>query len=167
MKRYCTIITLALMSCLFAYVVYRTDRTIVNILLDHITSGKASPVRTWLRSHISLPEWCIYSLPEALWVFSAALVSRRLYAVIGEKRFYLSWMPLVYAVLLEFLQLAHVMPGSFDIMDLGLALLFSLYAHYGIRCPLPQQHVFGLLNYRTFFLVYVYALVFLSHVHIG
>lgn len=166
MKRYCTIITIALLSCLFIYIVYRSEKTVINIVLDYISGHRAPAIRRMVRHHFLLPDWVIYCLPEGLWVFSATLISRHLYCFPGRAKFYLSWLPVIYAVLLEFLQLLHIMPGRFDWTDLFISVLFSLWATYFIRCPLPQQHVFRSFNYRTIFLVYIYAIVMLSHVHV-
>ena len=166
MKRYCAIISLALLTGLLLYLVYRTDRTIVNILLDKLTHGRSHDIRIILRKKIPLPGFIIFSLPEGLWVFSATLVSKHLYCGIKGVRLHLSWLPLFYAVLLEGLQWLHLMPGRFDIMDLSLSALFTIWALKGINCPLPEQDVFRQVNYRTFSLVYIYGIVFLSHVSV-
>jgi hypothetical protein len=166
MKRYCTIISLALFAGLFVYLFYRTQHTIVNIILDKLSQGHALAAIFYIRKHFSLPEFVIYSLPEALWVFAATLVSKHLFIKLGKRNFHLAWTPLCYAVSLEFLQLFHLMPGSFDWMDILPSLAFTLYAIYFIKCPLPTQQLLGKFNYRTFFFIYIYAIVFLSHVSI-
>lgn len=166
MKKYCTIISLALFASLFIYLFYRTQYTIVNIMLTSISGGQSKASILYIRNHFPLPGFVIYSLPEALWVFAATLVSRHLFLKFNGKNFHLAWMPLSYAISLEFLQLLRLMPGSFDLMDILLSLAFTLHAVYFIKCPLPTQQLLGKFNYRTFFFIYIYAIVFLSHVSI-
>jgi hypothetical protein len=166
MKKYCTIISLALFSGLFIYLVFRTQHTVVNILLNKLTAGHALPTILLIRKHCPLPSFIIYSLPEGLWVFAATLVSKHLFINIGKRTLHCAWLPLCYAVLLELLQRIHLMPGSFDLMDILLPLVFTLYGVYCIKCPLPIQYLLRKFNYRTFFFIYIYAIVFLSHVSI-
>jgi len=166
MKRYCTIISLALFTSLFIYLFYRTQHTVVNIMLNKLSHGQAVTSIHYIRDHFPLPVFLIYSLPEALWVFAATLVSKQLFIKFRERNFHLAWAPLSYAISLEFLQLFHLMPGSFDWMDISLSLGFTLYAVRFIKCPLPAQQLLGKFNYRTFFFIYIYAIVFLSHVSI-
>ncbi|KAA5537120.1 hypothetical protein F0919_05465 [Taibaiella lutea] len=166
MKRYCTIISLALFAGLFIYLFYRTQHTVVNIMLDKLSYGNALAAILYIRKHFLLPEFVIYNLPEALWVFAATLVSKHLFIKLGRKNIHLAWTPLCYAVLLEFLQLLHWMPGSFDWLDILPSFAFTLCAVYFIKCPLQTQQLLGKFNYRTFFFIYIYAIVFLSHVSI-
>lgn len=166
MKRYCTIISLALFTSLFIYLVYRTQHTVVNIMLNGLSHGQAIQAILQIRKCLALPDFIIYSLPEALWVFAATLVSKHLFIKFRKRNLHLAWVPLCYAVLLEFLQLFRLMPGRFDWMDILPSLTFTLYAVYFIKCPLPTQQLLGRFNYRTFFFIYIYAIVFLSHVSI-
>jgi hypothetical protein len=166
MKRYCAIISLALFASLFIYLFFRTQHTVVNIMLAKLSHGHTLAAILYIRKHFPLPEFAIYSLPEALWVFAATLVSRHLFIQFGKQNFHLAWSPLCYAVSLEFLQLFHLMPGSFDRMDVLTSAAFTLFAVYFIKCPLPTQQLLGKFNYRTFFFIYIYAIVFLSHVSI-
>lgn len=164
MKKYCTIISLALFSSLFVYLVYRTQHTVVNIMLSKLSHGKSIQTIVAIRHLIPLSSFMIYSLPEALWVFAATLVCKHLYVKIRNQSFHLVWTPFFYAVSLEFLQLLKITPGKFDVMDMLPSLVLSLYAIYFIKCPLPAQQLLRKFNYRTFFFIYIYAIVFLSHV---
>lgn len=164
MKKYCTIISLALFGSLFVYLVYRTPHTVVNIMLTGLSHGRWSETITALRNHIPASPFVIYSLPEALWVFAATLVCKHLYFKIKTHNLHLAWTPFFYAVSLEFLQLLKITRGHFDVMDILPSFLFSLYAIYFIKCPLPTQQLLSRINYRTFFFIYIYAIVFLSHV---
>ena len=166
MKRYCTIISLALFASLFIYLVYRTEHTVVNIMLNTISNGKAIKTILYLRAHFPLPDLMIYSLPEALCVFAATLVSKHLYLKYRQRNIHLAWAPLCYAVVLELLQLLHWMPGSFDWLDILLSSALTLVAISFIKCPLPIQYLLRRFNYRTFFFIYIYAIVFLSHVSV-
>lgn len=164
MKRYCIIISMALLTGLFIYLCYRSPDTVVNILLHRISNGNGARRTQWIRDHIPLPGFVIYSLPEGLWVMAATMISRRLYCKLGEIRWHLSWLPLGYAVLLEFLQLLRLMPGRFDPADIACASLLALWAIKKVHCPLPPQDFFRKINYRTLSFIYVHAIVFLSHV---
>lgn len=166
MKRYCTIISLALFTSLFIYLVYRTQHTVVNIMLNTLSHGTAIETILYIRSNFPLPDFIVYSLPEALWVFAATLVSKHLYLKYGKGIIHLAWAPLCYAILLELLQLLHWMPGSFDWLDILLSSGFTIIAIAFIKCPLPIQYLLQKFNYRTFFFIYIYAIVFLSHVSV-
>lgn len=164
MKRYCTIISLSLFFGLFVYIIFRSQHTIVNIMLNTLTNEEASPIIIVIRKHCPLPDFAIYSLPEGLWALAATLVSKHLFIRLLNKQIHLAWMPLCYSVSLELLQLFHIMRGRFDVMDILWSFFFTLIGIYIIKCPLPIQYLFRKFNYRTFFFVYIYAIVFLSHV---
>lgn len=166
MKKYCTIISLALFFGLFVYLVFRSQHTIVNILLNKLTNGNAMPIICDIRQHFLLPKFMIYSLPEGLWALAATLVSKRLFLRTKRGSLHLAWVPLIYCISLEILQLFGWMPGSFDFMDILFPLVLTIYGIYFIKCPLPIQYLLQRFNYRTFFFVYIYAIVFLSHVSI-
>lgn len=66
----------------------------------------------------NIPDWVLYSLPDAAWLSSGFL----LYAVIwsgsrcGARHFWV-WVPPFLAVTGEFGQLFRVVPGTFDVTD--------------------------------------------------
>lgn len=164
MKRYYLLISLSLLTGLFIYIFYRTEHTVINILLHKLSRGSLHQFRIGLRAHLKLPASVVFSLPEGLWVFAATLTSKHLYCIVYKKRIHLSWLPMSYAVLLECLQLMHIMPGRFDVLDLFFSLCLGLWALRKIECPLPPQYLSRQFNYRTLSVVYIYAIVFLSHV---
>lgn len=65
-----------------------------------------------------IPEWVKYSLPDGLWVLSYMLFMN----IIWDNRttigyFWIFCLPII-ALLSEFGQLFHIVPGTFDAMDL-------------------------------------------------
>ncbi|RYZ31252.1 MAG: hypothetical protein EOP49_39285, partial [Sphingobacteriales bacterium] len=142
MKRYYAIAASALLLALFLYLFYRTEKTLVNIMLREIVGmARAHGIRQFVVQHLPLPEWMVYSLPGALWVFAATLLSRQLYLNLPNYSIPLSVLPALYAVMMEFLQLAHWLPGTFDFTDALLALAFGLLAKTAVSCPLPVQNI--------------------------
>ena len=165
MKRYYTIIVTALLAALFIYLFYRTEKTIINIMFTKLFGSSITiSLRHFFKTYLPLPDLIVYSLPGALWVFSATLISRHLYVRFRKYVVPLCIFPMLYTVLLEFLQLTHFLPGTFDYIDIILAMGFGLLARRSVKCPMPVQHIFYQYSYRTTSLVYIYGIVFLSHV---
>lgn len=164
MKKYYTTTAVALLVSLFIYIVYRSEQTVVNILLDQLTGHRAFLWKQQVRHLLPLPGYIIFSVPEGLWIFAATLISKNLYLVYRHRKFHLVHVPILYGIGLEFLQLLHIMPGRFDILDILFTLFFWLLAMLFISNPFRQQSIREQFNYRTFLLLFAYGIVFLSHV---
>jgi hypothetical protein len=111
----------------FTYILFRSDTLIMFRWFDNI--GLESIIKS-IRSSIGqskLPSWIIYSLPDALWVFSFTSFM----LIIWKDKFTyqsISWILIAPTIglLSEIGQAFHVVPGTFDITDLTLLLLASL-----------------------------------------
>ncbi len=82
-----------------------------NTLLDILNQSVAD---------LQPPEWMIYSLPDGLWALSYILII--LAQEMPHKLIWASVIPLV-GFFSELLQLAGLMPGTFDIIDLIIYIL--------------------------------------------
>ncbi len=78
----------------------------------------------WLpgNSRTPLHSWIVYSLPDGLWAFS--LVLFLLFALRG-RRFIVAALAISAALMPEFLQGIHIIPGTFDWIDVISILLFG------------------------------------------
>lgn len=163
MKKYYIAVGVALLTSLFIYLFYRTEKTVVNILFDFLTNHQMNDIRNNVRQTFPLPSFIIYSIPEGLWVFSATLLSKNIYIRIVKLNFHLGFLPFLYAILLEFVQLFHILHGHFDWMDILFSTLCWLVAFY-IPSNIKATHISLQPSSNTFKLMFVYGIVFLSHV---
>lgn len=71
-----------------------------------------------------LPNWLLYSVPDGMWIFSYVTLILAIWknCITRENIFWLIVIPLV-AVLSEFGQMAGIIPGTFDIIDVLLYVL--------------------------------------------
>ena len=75
------------------------------------------------------PAWFIYSLPQALWCFSGLCSIHAIWInnIGNHERFWIVFI-LMLPFLTEYLQLLHVIPGTFDIVDILLIVVsYCLY----------------------------------------
>ena len=76
MKKYIPILALCLSACLFIYVFYRTEKTLVNYIATALLSKEGyKGVKEIIVSVLPLKDIIIYSLPEGLWVFCITITS--------------------------------------------------------------------------------------------
>lgn len=74
-------------------------------------------------SNILLPKWVIYSLPNALWVFSGVISFQLIWQKkIKQMYFWISIFVFV-AIMFEVSQLLNIIPGVFDFIDILLILI--------------------------------------------
>ena len=150
---------------LFIYVFYRTDKTVINqLLLLVVPPGKFTASRTAVASALPLPAWMLYSLPEALWVFCAMLLSKNIFFTIGRFTINCAYIPMGFAILWELLQLTHVTKGYFDFTDLLLCATASVLALCFFRPPYAPTHLFKRFNVRSVLFFWIFGIVYLSHV---
>jgi len=71
-----------------------------------------------------LPSWFKYSLPDGLWVFSYVCLILLIWSE-SEVKKYLFWVLVIpsIAIISEFGQLANILPGTFDPVDIIFYLL--------------------------------------------
>jgi len=165
MKKEHLIISLALAISLFIYVFYRTEHTVVNkIIISFFSNDKFIELQGLIRKWLPLNEFTVYSLPEGLWVFCITLTSRHYYLKIRNIIINLFYLPLIFAVGLELLQLSHFTRGRFDIWDVFASVLFWLCAIIGFSRRLELQNIFKPLNTQSMVCLFSYVIVYLAHV---
>lgn len=114
----------------FIYLIWRTDT-----LLMFRWCGRLGvlPLVLDLRHHLSaarchLPDWALYSLPDACWVYAATCAQRLIWQRRVAPLAASIWasVPPVLAIGGELGQLAKVVPGTFCSCDLVLCLLATV-----------------------------------------
>jgi len=126
-----SIATFALFVGSLIYVFWRSETLTMFIWFKWV--GLASFVESlrnctqWLS--IYLPNWFLFSLPNALWLFSGILVFDSIWGVkqLASKLFWLSVF-LIIAIGAEVGQSLRVIPGTFDWQDIALMILASFCA---------------------------------------
>jgi len=79
----------------------------------------------------TVPAWVEYTLPDGLWMFSYCLIIGCIWDFNLKKCGALLFLLLFFAVLFEVLQYVHLLPGTFDRMDIiAYILAFSLGSIY-------------------------------------
>lgn len=165
-KKY-SLIVIPLFISLFFYVFYRTEQTVINKVIIYIVS---EPVYYNMRMAITgiLPlknSVIVYSLPEGCWVFSATLASQWLFVRIGSYVLYCVYVPLLFAVGLEWLQFFHITNGRFDIVDLGFAVFFWILANnLKPQYHFEYQNIIQPVTTKSVVCFLSYAVVYLAHV---
>ena len=156
---------LFLLVCLFIYTFYRPEGTLINILLaDMFPSDSWLNTKQLIRSVLPLNEILIYSLPGGLWVFSSTVLARKLQVHFFSKRINLEWLPLCFALWLEFWQYFGVIQGRFDIIDVLMVVVFSSFALVAYKPMQFQQQLLFSFSKRTVAFTTVFICVFMGHV---
>ena len=112
------------------YLLYRPQTLVLFRVTD--TLGLTAAIDNWrATTQAGLPEWVIYSLPNALWTVAYILITDSL--TLDEPEGYrlrtAAFIPML-GIVSEALQAAGVIPGTFDWLDLG---AYALpYLVYGI-----------------------------------
>ena len=82
-----------------------------------------------------MPKWVIYSLPDGLWMFSCTSLILNVWnnRLNKQSMVWIISMPAI-AILSEFLQLFHLIRGTFDILDIasyliGFTAAFFIYSN--------------------------------------
>jgi hypothetical protein len=158
-------IAVSLLISLFIYLFYRTEKTVVNEMLisiisfDTYAAWKANIVHL-----IPINDTIVYSLPEGLWVFCITLTSKPYYVKLRNRRIDCVFIPLVFSIGLEILQLLHITNGRFDLIDIGVSIVFWSIGNFTFGNKVAKQNILASLNLKTVICVISYAIVYLSHV---
>lgn len=165
MKKYLPFLTVSLFFCLFVYVFYRTDKTLVTQLFIALFSrAQYSFLETSIRSLLPLPEFIIYSVPEGLWVFCITVTSSFFYVEVKKKKWDLVYVPILAAIIMELFQLLHILNGRFDLMDINVSTGFWLLAIFCTRSNANKEPLFQTINGETIYCMVSYSIVYLAHV---
>jgi len=165
-KKYLPFLTVSLFFCLFIYVFYRTDKTLVTRLFIALFSREQySSLETSIRSLLPLPDFIIYSVPEGLWVFCITVTSSFFYVELKNKKWDLVYVPILAAILMELFQLVHLFNGRFDLMDINVSIGFWLLAIFCTRGNANKEPLFQTINTETIYCTVSYSIVYLAHVN--
>lgn len=106
----------------FIYILFRQDSLKMFIWFESINlSNSISELRLFtLPLSFHLPDWFLYSLPDGLWLFSYISLLLLIWGNVISKQ-NIHWVLLVplIAIFSEIGQLIKLVPGTFDIVDLG------------------------------------------------
>jgi hypothetical protein len=163
-KNYWLVATSLLLS-FFIYLIYRTDKTVINqIFISLLSFDKFVDLRQCISGRMPLNEQVIYSLPEGLWVFCITLTSKFLFVKVGTREIDLIIVPLVFSIGLELFQLFHLTNGRFDFWDIGFSLLFWVVGNYLIFYRSPKQNIVSPFTTRSVICFFSYLIVYFAHV---
>lgn len=157
---------MALLVCLFIYLFYRTERTVVNDMVMRLTSPEQfATIRAQVVKMLPLNDIVIYSLPEGLWIMCITLSSNMYYLRLFRLQIDCKYIPIILCLALEVMQLFHITNGRFDIMDILVTLVFWLPACTIFPYLQQKQNIFTSLNARAALCIASYSIVYLAHVY--
>ena len=127
-------VVLPLLTGGLIYILFRADNLLMFRWFDKLgASDFISVCRQHTIGQFSLPTWLIYSLPDALWVFSftSLMLSiwRDKFSV--QSIFWILVAPTI-GLLSEIGQAVHLVRGTFDFSDLTLILIASSLPFYSL-----------------------------------
>lgn len=165
MKKYIPLIAGSLFFCLFIYVFYRTEKTLVNqVVISLFSRERYAGLKASITSMLPLNDYIIYSLPEGLWVFCITLTSSFFYLQVQNRKWSLVFVPILVALIMEILQLLHFTNGRFDVMDINFSIGFWILALFFTRANPGKEQLFQSFNTRTACCMLSYFIVFLARV---
>lgn len=160
-------VAICLLTCLSIYTIYRSNNTVINeLIMDIVSRSFYLSIKQKIASSIPLNNFMIYNLPEGLWVYCATLLSKDYYLKVSRLNIRLVFLPLLYAVMLEFLQLLHITNGQFDGMDISISILFWIAACKSFKSQHQEENILNNTSSTSLLCLSIYCIVYLSHVNI-
>lgn len=158
------LITILLLISLFIYLFYRPECILVNKMLASVIGDNTYwHWKEVINTNISLPNWVIYNLPEALWTFCITICSAVIKIHFLGKKISLIFLPLIFVIGLEMLQYLHFTNGVFDIWDIILGVIAWMLGYiYTNRRPHNNSKKLYFNFYVPRF-IFSYLIVFLAH----
>ena len=92
---------------------------------------------------VNLPDILVYSIPDGLWLFSYILLIGVIWNFNYHRCIFLTMLLPVYAISHELLQLYHLVPGYFDILDFVVYIIATLV---GISVLVMSNHFYKFKN---------------------
>lgn len=159
------LIAVSLLTGLFIYLFYRTEKTVVNELaLAVVSFDTYTRLKESVTTLLPLNEIIIYSLPGGLWVFCITLTSKPYYLRFNNRRINGVFIPIIFCIGLETFQLLNLTHGRFDPMDIYVYVVFWLMGIYMFKDESDTEDILTNVNGRTVFCFATYGVVYLSHV---
>jgi hypothetical protein len=160
-----SLVFIFLSACLFIYIFYRPEGTLVNIVLSDIFPNESLlSLKKYVTNVLPLHELIVYSLPAGLWVFSASILARNLRLRLFKKQINLEWFPMAFALWLEFWQYFGIVKGRFDVADIFIVLIFGFMALVAHRPMQLSPRMLFPFHRRSAAFMIVFVCVFLGHV---
>ena len=164
MKRNYFLIIISLLICLFIYMFYRTEKTVINEIFIYLFSKNIYfELKKNIASILPLNDLIIYSLPEGLWIFCVTLTSKFYFIKVLNFKFKLVYFPLIISICLEFSQYFHLTNGKFDFFDIIFSFIFWSLANY-LTLNNSLKNILNPINIRSSFCFFSYIIIYLSHV---
>jgi len=158
-------IYVVLLVSLFIYLFYRTEKTVVTSMLIHMISlENYAALKANILSALPLNDIIIYSLPEGLWILCITLTSKSYYIRFKNLRIDCVYIPLIFCVGLEFLQLFHITNGRFDLIDIAFCIVFWTLGIFLFNGQTEKHNIFLRPNAQAIVCLGSYCIVYLAHV---
>ena len=165
LKAKLTLIVPALFVSLFVYLFFRTEQTVVNYLAISVFGENSYwAFRSYINEHIQLGSFGVYSLPEALWILSVTLLSKRYVLNLNNWQISLKYVPLILVLGFEWFQFQHWANGHFDWIDLLGGTSFWMLGMLIFPEKKPKTNLFSNWNFHGIACILSYAIVYLAHV---
>jgi hypothetical protein len=121
------IITLSLTLGAFIYFMTRSESIYLNQWMADLGLGNVLQFFQATVDNTDIPHWMIYSLPDALWMLALTLFILMIWDFKLHRRS-IPWIALaiIAGILFEIAQRFHIVPGTFDAIDLILIMLAAL-----------------------------------------
>ena len=154
------------MTCLFIYMFYRTEKTVINQVFIYLFSLPTDAAfKMQVNILFPLNSYFVYSLPEGLWLLCITISSTFFYLEINGRRLNLVYFPILFALILEFFQLLHLTNGRFDLMDILFSVAFWITGFLLTDHHQHKENILQTRSARSVFCVMSYSLVYLAHVN--
>lgn len=145
------------------YICFREDSYLIDTILTKVISTSSmEAISTTILEYIDLSQSAINSLPSALWVFSASILTTRLKLKKRAMWYFAILTPLLYSVILEILQHCNLTDGTFDNYDI-------IYSAFGWILGLIVAKIYDMhprsLNINLSTLCLCYLVLFLGNVY--
>jgi len=134
------------------------------MLIRMISSENYAILKIRIRSALPLNDTIIYSLPEGLWILCITLTSKSYYIRLKNLRIDCVYIPLLFCITLEFLQLFHITNGQFDLIDIAFCILFWILGIFLFNDKTEQQNILLRPNVQAIVCLASYCIVYLAHV---
>ena len=120
------------------------DQQVEKNLYDLVSEDELHVFRSWLNGLVELPNWVIYSIPDAAWMWSLTSFFAYLWKDVPERnqKMYISGV-VILGLGTEIAQAFGVLTGVFDWMDLGLMMLSAALSYYCMSGDLTVPHRVG------------------------
>lgn len=167
MKRTYSLVIITLSVSLIIYLVYRTEKTLINeLILLFVSADTFAEIRSSVKQSLPLSESIVFSLPGGLWVFCSTIVSKEFYIRIANYRIAIAAIPILFAAGLEICQFFHLTNGTFDRWDIAFYFAFWWLGSSKFQPPETEPRTLSPFTFRGFICLALFLSVYLAHVNL-